>query len=107
MNSTIQINPALSTFLESFKGFRRDVVGNRTVCSIRVSKKQLWLVAYRAKEITGRGFCCEGPGGNVGYPASIPVGQWDDGSPAIAECDENKINGPFWIKYTESSKNHI
>jgi len=48
-----QIEPSLKSFLEGFKGFRRSTEGNRSECSIRVSRKQLWLIAYRAKEITG------------------------------------------------------
>ena len=97
-----QINPSLKSFLEGFKGFRRRTEGNRTECSIRVSYKQLWLIAYRAKEITGAGFSCQGPFGTVSYPTSIPVGKWEDGSIVSAEGSENKVNGPFWLKYTES-----
>jgi len=102
MTHHIQINPAFSAFLESFKGFRRTTEEGRTRCSIRINQKQLWLIAYRAQEATGRKFSCQGPGGTQPYPAAIPVGQWDDGSAVTAEATENKINGPFWIQYTES-----
>jgi len=97
-----QIEPSLKSFLEGFKGFRRSTEGNRTQCSIRVSHKQLWLIAYRAKEITGSGFSCQGPLGTMPYPVSIPIGCWEDGSTVSAQGSENKINGPFWLKYTES-----
>lgn len=97
-----QIDPSLKSFLEGFKGFRRSTEGNRTQCSIRVSNKQLWLIAYRAKQTTGAGFSCQGPLGTMPYPVSIPIGRWEDGSIVSAEGSENKVNGPFWLKYTES-----
>ena len=68
--------------------------GRRTV-SIRASKKMLWFLAYRLKEITGRNFSA-----TYDFPDYIPIGTWDDGSNATAHVSENKFNGPYWIEFT-------
>jgi len=101
--TTLTINPELKKILESSKTFKRDIVSEgRVKCSIRVSKKQLWFFAYKSMELTGQRFLTEDATGGKGYPTAFLVGSWDDGSKHFAECNENKINGPFWIQYTES-----
>ena len=103
MKKEITINSELKKLLESSKGFKRDLVSDdRVICSIRASKKQLWFFAYKSKEITGENFTNESATGGKDYPTAFFIGSWDDGSKHFARCNENKINGYFWIEYTES-----
>ena len=63
--------------------------------SIRASKKMIWFIAYRLKEITGKRFDMEN-----GLPDYLPVGKWPDGSGVVARVSENKHDGPYWIEFS-------
>ena len=97
--SVAKINPVLEMLFKKSKHYEERGDDDRKVAHLRVSKKALWFLAYRAKEATGEGFSMDGTHGYVGYPTAFKVGAWDDGSPVTAEATANNINGPFWIRY--------
>ena len=101
---TATIHPELKKLLESCNGFKRVTEGAAVRCHIRVSKKQLWFLAYKSNELTGGKFTCEDAVGYKGRPCHFDVGKWNDGGVAGAECTASPVNGPFWIHYTESLK---
>lgn len=101
MKHQVCINSEIKKMLESCSGFRRIEDSESSRCSIRVSLKQLWFLSYRAKELTGLPFSCDGLHGHVGYPTSIPIGNWFDDSVHFAKVEYSSVNGPYWISYTE------
>ena len=73
---------------------------------IRVSKKQLWFFAYRSKEITGERFNTENLMGDImDYPTVFCIGHHEDGSRIWAEAQENRVDGPFWVRFTSAREN--
>ena len=101
MKHEVIINPEIKKILESCSGFRRIEDSESSRCSIRVSLKQLWFIAYKSKESTRIPFSCDGLHGYAGHPTSIPIGRWFDDSAHFAKIASNSINGPFLITYTE------
>lgn len=105
METTIaQIDKRLDDLFRGARGFK-EVTPNIireddtyvSKASIRVSKKQLWFFAFKAKEVTGVGFECEH---GADYPTRFLVGHWDEGSEVWAECTKNNVDGPYWIRYS-------
>jgi len=98
----LNIAPLFLSTLEGAKSYKvHREPDERVMATIRCSKKQLWFLAYRSKEITGKPFQCgDEYTGRRDHPTTFKVGDWPDGSEHWARIHENKINGPFWVSFT-------
>ena len=99
--------PGVAELLASYRAKGKDsylrlIDGGRVEIQIRMSLKQLWCLAFRSKEATGVRFSTRDERDNeCGHPTYIRIGTWPDGSPHFASAEANRINGPYWLRFTE------